>query len=173
MKKEGNSSAGEASSYRNNSKKPFITSEKQVTWQDLTKPTSISSTVRHSTHPVIIPLTNLLFHNTSNKFVIIYITPLTYFYYIIPLKNPKIIRENSNNKGSNNCGPSHLSSNGRRGGRVDWSLGIQKSQWQWVRFAIITEAVFRSFLITPRWFPRGTPVSSTKKKAAEVKIRKW
>ena len=68
---------------------------------------------------------------------------------------------------------------GRRGGRVDWSLGIQRcgrgfeSQWQRVRSAIITEAVFRSFLITPRWFPRGTPVSSTKKKAAEVKIRKW
>ena len=68
---------------------------------------------------------------------------------------------------------------GRRGGRVDWSLGIQRcgrgfeSQWQWVRSAIITEAVFRSFLITPRWFPRGTPVSSTKKKATEVKIRKW
>ena len=49
-----------------------------------------------------------------------------------------------------------------RGGRVDWSLGIQccgrgfESQWQWVRSAIITEAVFRSFLITPRWFPRVT-----------------
>ena len=73
----------------------------------------------------------------------------------------------------------HAAQLGRRGGRVDWSLGIQRcgrgfeSQWQWVRSAIITEAVFRSFLITPRWFPRGTPVSSTKKKAAEVKIRKW
>ena len=58
----------------------------------------------------------------------------------------------------------------RHGGRVDWSLGILrcvrrfKSQWQWVRSAIITETVFRSFLITPRWFSRGTPVSSTYKK---------
>ena len=65
---------------------------------------------------------------------------------------------------------------GRRGGRVDWSLGIQhcgrgfESQWQWVRFAIITKAVFRSFLITPWWFFRCTPVSSTNKKAAEVKF---
>ena len=64
-------------------------------------------------------------------------------------------------------GPSDRST--QRGGRVDWSLGIQRcgrgfdSQWQWVRFAIITEAVFCSFLITPRWFLRGTPVSSTNK----------
>ena len=36
--------------------------------------------------------------------------------------------------------------------------------WQWVRSAIITEAVFRSFLITPRWLPRGIPVSSANKK---------
>ena len=66
---------------------------------------------------------------------------------------------------------------GQNGGRVDWSLGIQrcdrgfKSQWQWVRSAIITEAVFRSFLITPRWFLRGTPVSSTNKKAAKIKFK--
>ena len=59
---------------------------------------------------------------------------------------------------------------GRRGGRVDWLLGIQRyghgfeSQSQWVRSAIITEAVFRNFLITPLWFPWGTPVSSNKKK---------
>ena len=63
----------------------------------------------------------------------------------------------------------------RRGGRVDWPLGSQRcgcgfeSQWQWERSAIISEAVFR-FLITPLWFPRVTPVSSTNKKAAEVKF---
>ena len=39
-----------------------------------------------------------------------------------------------------------------------------RSQWQLVRSAIITEAVFYSFLITSRWFPRGTPVSFTNKK---------
>ena len=53
---------------------------------------------------------------------------------------------------------------------MDWSLGIQRCgrgfeyQWQWVKSAIITEAVFGSFLITLQWFPRGTPVSSTNKK---------
>ena len=66
---------------------------------------------------------------------------------------------------------------GRRGGRADCSLGIQCSdrgfefQWQWVKSAIITEAVFCSFLIMSRWFPQGTPVFSTKKKAAEVKFK--
>ena len=59
---------------------------------------------------------------------------------------------------------------------MNWSLGIQRyspgfeSQWQWVRSVIITEAVFRSFLITPRWFPRTTLVSTSNKKAAEVKF---
>ena len=66
---------------------------------------------------------------------------------------------------------------GRRGGWVDWSLGIQccshgfESQWQCVRSAIITEAVFRSFLTMPWWFPRGTTISSINKKAAEVKFK--
>ena len=51
----------------------------------------------------------------------------------------------------------------RRGGRVDCPLGIQRcdrgleSQWQWVRSAIITEAIFCSFLITQRWFSRVLP----------------
>ena len=66
--------------------------------------------------------------------------------------------------------------NGRRGDRVDWSLGIQrcgrgfKSQWQWVKSAIITEEFFCNFLITPRWLPRGTPVFSTNKKDADIKF---
>ena len=65
---------------------------------------------------------------------------------------------------------------GWRGGQVDWSLAIQRcghgfeSQWQWVRSVIITEAVFRSFLITPPWFPRRIPVPSNKKTVAEVKF---
>ena len=33
-----------------------------------------------------------------------------------------------------------------------------------MRSAIKSEAVSRSFLITPRWLPRDTPVSSTNKK---------
>ena len=64
---------------------------------------------------------------------------------------------------------------GRRGGRMDWSLGNQRcgrgfvSQWQWVRSAIISDAAYHRPLIILRWSPRGTPVSYTNKKTAEVK----
>ena len=62
------------------------------------------------------------------------------------------------------------------GGRVDWLLAIQRcdhgfeSRWQWVRFSIIFAAVFRSFLIMSRWFPRVLPFPPQIKKAAEVKF---
>ena len=39
-----------------------------------------------------------------------------------------------------------------------------------MRSAIISETVNCSFLITPLWFPRGTPVSITNKNTAELKF---
>ena len=44
------------------------------------------------------------------------------------------------------------------------------SQWQWMRLVIVSESVFRSFQITPRWFPQRTPVSSTYKKVVEAEF---
>ena len=56
------------------------------------------------------------------------------------------------------------------GGTDNWSRGIWHSghgfefQGQWVRFIIISKAVFRSFLVLPRLFHLDTSVSSTNKK---------
>ena len=65
---------------------------------------------------------------------------------------------------------------GRRSGRVDWSLGIQRcgrgfeTQCQWMRPAIITEAVFRSFLITRGGFFGVLPFPPPTKKLQRSKF---